>query len=91
MTQAVSLKSLAPHIISLVGTGIIAFALSVKLFRWDSSEKATRNAKLWALATVIPFILLGVYEMTYGQLRRDARVTFELMEQKPAAPVKLTQ
>jgi ABC-2 type transport system permease protein len=83
MTQAVSLTSLYPHIISLVGTGAIAFALSVKLFRWDSSEKVTRNAKLWALATIIPFVLLGVYEMTYGQLRKDARVTFELMQQHP--------
>lgn len=88
MNQAVSLTSLMPHLISLIATAVIAFSLSVKLFRWDSSEKATRNAKLWALATVIPFVLLGVYEMTYGQLRRDAQVTFQLMEQRAAPPAK---
>jgi ABC-2 type transport system permease protein len=88
MTQAVGLKSLMPHLISLITTAVIAFGLSVKLFRWDSSEKASRNAKLWALATVIPFILLGVYEITYGQLRRDAQVTFELIEQRSAPPAK---
>jgi ABC-2 type transport system permease protein len=88
MTQAVGLKSLMPHLISLITTAVIAFGLSVKLFRWDSSEKASRNAKLWALATVIPFILLGVYEITYGQLRRDAQVTFELIEQRAAPPAK---
>jgi ABC-2 type transport system permease protein len=82
MNQSVSLTSLVPHLISLIGTAVIAFTLSVKLFRWDATEKATRNAKLWALATIIPFILLGVYEMTYGQLRRDARVTFDLMQQR---------
>jgi ABC-2 type transport system permease protein len=90
MTQAVSLLSLMPHLISLTATALIAFSLSVKLFRWDSSEKVTRNAKLWALATVIPFILLGAYEMTYGQLRRDAQVTFQMMEQKPAPPPKVS-
>lgn len=88
MNQSVSLTSLVPHLISLIVTAVIAFSLSVKLFRWDSSEKATRNAKLWALATVIPFILLGVYEMTYGQLRRDAQVTFQLMEQRATPPAK---
>ena len=80
-----------PHLISLIGTALIAFSLSVKLFRWDSSEKVTRNAKLWALATIIPFVLLGIYEISYGQLRRDARVTFELMEQRSAPPVKVSQ
>jgi ABC-2 type transport system permease protein len=85
MTQAVSLTSLMPHMISLIGTAVIAFGLSVKLFRWDSAEKPTRNAKLWALATIIPFILLGAWEVKYGQLRRDARVTFELMNQKTPA------
>jgi ABC-2 type transport system permease protein len=84
MNQAVSLRSLTPHLISLIGTAVIAFGLSVKLFRWDASEKATRSAKLWALSTIIPFLLLGTWEVTYGQLRRDARVTFELMNQKPA-------
>lgn len=91
MTQSVSLFSLMPHLISLTVTAVIAFSLSVKLFRWDASEKVTRNAKLWALATVIPFVLLGVYEMTYGQLRRDAQVTFQLMEQRSAPPAKTTQ
>ena len=88
MNQSVALTSLVPHLISLIVTAVIAFSLSVKLFRWDATEKATRNAKLWALATVIPFILLGVYEMTYGQLRRDAQVTFQLMEQRSAPPAK---
>lgn len=90
MNQSVSLTSLVPHLVSLIATAVIAFSLSVKLFRWDSTEKATRSAKLWALATVIPFILLGVYEMTYGQLRRDAQVSFQLMEQKSAPPAKNT-
>lgn len=91
MNQSVSLTSLVPHLISLVVTAVIAFTLSVKLFRWDDAQKATRNAKLWALATVIPFILLGVYEMTYGQLRRDAQVSFQLMEQRTATPAKTPQ
>lgn len=82
MTQSVSLLSLAPHLISLVVTAGIAYTLSVKLFRWDQTEKATRNAKLWALATIIPFILLGTYEIIYGQLQKDAHVTFNIMEQR---------
>jgi ABC-type multidrug transport system permease subunit len=86
MNQAVSLWSLGPHLISLVGTAVIAFSLSVKLFRWDASEKATRNAKLWALATIIPFIALGTWELFYGQLKRDASVTFELMQQRMTPP-----
>jgi len=38
--------------------------------QWRS--KAPRQAKLWAAAAVIPFLLLGVWETVNGDLRSHA-------------------
>ncbi len=39
------------------------FVISQQLFRWDPGEKAPRRARLWAASTIIPFLLLGAWEI----------------------------
>lgn len=79
------------EIISLAVGAITAFVISAHLFRWESEEKVTRRAKLMALATVIPFLLLGAWENATGNLRRQAQAVYQQMRapsqfQRDAAP-----
>jgi imidazolonepropionase-like amidohydrolase/ABC-type multidrug transport system permease subunit len=49
-------------IIALILTTLIATFLSMKLFRWEKEEKLPASAKLWVLAVLAPFIVLGTYQ-----------------------------
>lgn len=71
-----------PEMLSLIGTTVIAFVLSVKLFRWDAAEKSTRKAKIWATAAIVPFLLLGAWEWHNHKLQNNARADFQLIELK---------
>jgi ABC-2 type transport system permease protein len=60
--------SLSVEIISLAAWAALAFLISSLLFRWEPEAKLPRNAKLWAVATILPFILLGIWENHNGKV-----------------------
>lgn len=68
---------LLEQILSLTVWGCLAFFIAVQLFRWEPEEKVPRNAKLWALATIVPFLALGVWENKHGRLLVQARSTYQ--------------
>src|SRR5262249_8370214 len=72
-----------PHMIALFGGLSWAFFLSVQIFRWEPEAKVTRRAKWLALATVVPFLLLGAWEMKYGNLRKNALSNFNMTSRAP--------
>jgi len=72
MVDHTSVVDLGAYLASLVGCALIAFIIAAQLFRWEPESKAPRQAKLWAAAAVIPFILLGIWENFNGDLRRHA-------------------
>ena len=41
---------------------VVALFIGVKLFRWDKDEKIGGKAKLWILAVLAPFFLMGLYQ-----------------------------
>ncbi len=47
---------------------MLAFFVASQLFRWEPESKIPRNAKLWAAATAIPFVILGIWENNQGTL-----------------------
>jgi imidazolonepropionase-like amidohydrolase/ABC-type multidrug transport system permease subunit len=47
---------------ALILTTVLATFLGVKLFRWEKEEKVANSAKLWLLAVLAPFLLLGMYQ-----------------------------
>jgi ABC-2 type transport system permease protein len=65
------------EVIALIGGAAMALFLSIKLFRWEPEEKITRNAKLAAVAVVIPFLLLGIWENTQDARRNELRKIYE--------------
>jgi ABC-2 type transport system permease protein len=87
MVHHASLLSLRANIGSLLAWAILAFTISSLLFRWEPEAKLPRNAKLWAASTVLPFVLLGVWENYNGQLLKDAAAMLEErpVEKAPAA------
>lgn len=70
--------ALKTEIFVLAAWAILAFFISTQLFRWEPGEKVTRNAKLWALATVLPFLLLGAWESKYGNVQTQSTTIFHM-------------
>jgi hypothetical protein len=56
------------------------FFVSAQLFRWEAESKIPRRAKLWAAATAIPFLLLGVYENRTGRLVAESQAAMHAVE-----------
>jgi imidazolonepropionase-like amidohydrolase/ABC-type multidrug transport system permease subunit len=49
-------------VIALLVTALVGIFIATKLFRWEKEEKLRNSAKLWVLAALAPFLLLGVYQ-----------------------------
>jgi ABC-2 type transport system permease protein len=81
MVHHASLFSLRMQIGSLLAWGILAFSISSLLFRWEPEAKLPRNAKLWAVSTILPFVLLGFWENHNGKLLKAAA---RMMDERPA-------
>jgi len=89
MVHKASVFSLGPQIGSLLAWGVLAFSIASLLFRWEPEAKLPRNAKLWAASTVLPFVLLGIWENHNGKLlSRAAAMMEERPAQKTDAPAK---
>jgi ABC-type multidrug transport system permease subunit len=48
---------------ALILTTIVGFFLCMKLFRWEKEEKVRPAAKLWVLAALLPFVVLGSWQV----------------------------
>ncbi len=72
------------ELIALAAGSALAFFISMQLFRWEPEEKVTGQAKAWAAATIIPFLLLGVWESAQGQLRNNSKSMFESLQRRGA-------
>lgn len=49
-------------VIALLVTAGVGLFVATKLFRWEKEEKVRASAKLWVLAVLVPFFLLGSYQ-----------------------------
>jgi len=68
MLANAELQTLGMVLFSLIAWAALAFFISSQLFRWEPEAKLPRNAKLWAVATILPFILLGILENHNGKV-----------------------
>ncbi len=76
--------SLGVEMFSLLAWGALAFTIASLLFRWEPEAKMPRNAKLWAVATILPFVLLGFWENQNGRLLSEAAAMIEHETQQSA-------
>ena len=81
---------LLTQILSLFFWAVLTFFVAAQLFRWEPESKIPRNAKLWALATALPFLLLGVWENKNGLILTQAQAAYRSLDQpaKPNTPSK---
>jgi ABC-2 type transport system permease protein len=86
MVRHQGVLSLTVEIISLVAWGALAFFISSVLFRWEPEAKLPRNAKLWAVATILPFILLGIWENHNGKVLSSAASMLSGQQTENAPP-----
>lgn len=48
---------------ALILTTAVGLFIAYKLFRWEKEEKIRNSAKLWLGAVMLPFLLLGAWQM----------------------------
>jgi ABC-2 type transport system permease protein len=87
MVQSVPFWHLGKEILTMAVWAVLALFVSAQLFRWETEEKLPRNAKLWALATVIPFLILGVWESKHGQIQAESKSIYQSLD-APSPPQK---
>ena len=68
------------QIVALACWAVLTFFVSAQLFRWEPEAKIPRKAKLWALATALPFFLLGAWENTRGDILQQAQASYHSLE-----------
>jgi len=72
MLDRATVFSLGMVLFSLAAWAVLAYFISTQLFRWEPEAKLPRNAKLWAVSTILPFVLLGIWENHNGRLLANA-------------------
>jgi ABC-2 type transport system permease protein len=75
--SSVSITKLSVQVGSLVFWAALTFFLSAQLFRWEPEVKIPRRAKLLVAATILPFVLLGIWENKYGNIPAQAQAALE--------------
>jgi ABC-2 type transport system permease protein len=67
------------YFLALTFWALLCFFVAAQLFRWEPETRIPRNAKLWAAATIIPFILLGIWESTNGAMLHQAQEAYQAL------------
>lgn len=67
-------------VLALVVTALVGLFIATKLFRWEKEEKLRNSAKLWVLAALAPFLLLGIYQSWSRQDLAKAKILARDME-----------
>ena len=82
LVSAATIWQVRAELLALAAGAMLAFFISLQLFRWEPEEKVTRRAKAWAAATVFPFLLLGIWESGHGRLRSNEKAIFNTIERR---------
>lgn len=82
------IQELMVYFLALVFWAILSFFVASQLFRWEPETKIPRKAKLWAAATVLPFILLGIWEHSNGKMMMEAQAAYHAINEPDNAPTR---
>ncbi|MDQ6677842.1 MAG: ABC transporter permease [Acidobacteriota bacterium] len=72
------LQNAAP-VLALVITTVVALFVSTKIFRWEKEEKIRSSAKLWILAVMVPFFLIGIYQAYSKENLEKSRIDMRVL------------
>jgi len=88
---ATPFRQLVDYFLALAFWSALSFFVAAQLFRWEPETRIPRNAKLWAVATIIPFVFLGIWESGKGKMLQQAREAHRAFEQSYNAPAPSNQ
>ena len=72
-------------------TAILGTFISVKLFRWEKEDKVPLSSKLWVLAVLMPFLVLGSIQLeSRGEIRK-AKILARVMERQGSILIRGAQ
>ena len=74
LQQGESLLQNWQSVAALIVTALIGLFIATKLFRWEKEEKLRNSAKLWVLAALAPFLILGIYQSWSRQDLAKAKI-----------------
>ena len=80
MYSSFAIWKLLTQILALALWTILTFFVAAQLFRWEPESKIPRSAKLWVLATALPFFLLGVWENKNGKILNEAQAAYRSLD-----------
>ncbi len=79
-------EKLAANIVSVIAlllTLCVALVVGTKLFRWEKEEKIKNSAKLWILAVLAPFVVMGIYQaQTKQNIEKSKILTRNMMRNR---------
>lgn len=78
--SALPIWRLFVQLCSLLIWAMLTLFVATQLFRWEPEARIPRRAKLMAIATALPFFLLGVWENGNGKILPQAQATFRSLD-----------
>jgi ABC-2 type transport system permease protein len=76
---------LLEELIALAIGLIVAFEVSRQLFRWEPEAKVSGKAKLWVIAALVPFLLFGAYESSFGNQLSRIQKHFQMLDRQSSS------
>ena len=80
MGQAEPMSAHLPEMAVLILSGFFGVSIAWKLFRWEKEERIPTSGKLWALALLVPFLLMGTWMTIYANPKPSWQKSYSLME-----------
>jgi len=79
LVRGESLTQNAQSLGALTLTAVLGLFISMKLFRWEKEEKLKGSAKLWVVAVLAPFLLIGAWQAhSKGNLKKTEMLAREM-------------
>jgi ABC-type multidrug transport system permease subunit len=85
------LSELWVYFLALAAWAGLSFFVASQLFRWEPETKVPKNGKLWAAATIIPFLGLGIWLHGNGKMLAEAQAAYTAMNQSNAPSANAPQ
>ena len=76
---------LLEELIALAVGLVVAFEVSRQLFRWEPEAKVPGKAKLWVIAALVPFLLFGAYESSFGNQLSRIQKHFQMLDRQTSS------
>ncbi|HEV2349196.1 MAG TPA: ABC transporter permease [Terriglobia bacterium] len=85
MSQSEPITAHIPELMTLVVSGSAGLFIAWKLFRWEKEERIAASNKIWALALLVPIILMGAWMNIYANPSASWQKSYSMMLKQMSA------